>query len=79
MTEDDDRPRKKVLLLERPPLDPLSVDDLRAYIGALREEIARAEAAIAGKQGARGHADAFFRLGPKAEEARADDARADEA
>jgi len=43
-------------------LDPFSVDDLRAYIAALQAEIARAEAAIAAKQGARGHADSFFKF-----------------
>jgi len=48
--------------VEKPPLDPLSVADLRAYIAELQAEIARAEAAIASKDGARGHADSFFRI-----------------
>ena len=47
--------------LERLVLDPLSVSDLRAYIGELQREIARAEAVIATKEGARGHADSLFR------------------
>ena len=49
--------------VERPILDVLSVADLRAYIGELQSEIARAEGAIAQKEGARGHADSFFRKG----------------
>ena len=47
--------------VERLALDVLSVADLRAYIGELQGEIVRAEAAIAQKEGARGHADSFFR------------------
>jgi uncharacterized small protein (DUF1192 family) len=43
------------------PLDTLSVADLQNYINELRVEIARAEAAIAKKDGARGFADSFFR------------------
>ncbi len=43
-------------------LDPFSVEDLRSYIAALQAEIARAEAAITAKQGARGHADRFFKF-----------------
>ncbi len=62
MLEDEEvRPAKKKRL-EALALDPLSVDDLRAYIGELRAEIGRAEAAIGKKQGARGHADSFFKF-----------------
>ncbi len=43
-------------------LDPLSVTDLRSYISELQSEIARVEAAIAKKDGARGHADSFFKI-----------------
>jgi uncharacterized small protein (DUF1192 family) len=59
MFEDEEisRPRR----VEKPLLDPLSVTDLRFYIAELQAEIARAEAAIAQKEGARGHADSFFR------------------
>ena len=58
MTDEEElRPRR----VERPVLDVLSVADLRAYIVELQSEIARAEAAIAKKDGARGHADSFFR------------------
>jgi uncharacterized small protein (DUF1192 family) len=59
MMEDEETARPK--RLERPVLDVLSVADLRAYIGELQGEIARAEAAIAMKEGARGHANSFFR------------------
>jgi uncharacterized small protein (DUF1192 family) len=62
MNEDEEIQPKKTYLLEKPALDPLSVADLRAYIGQLRAEIARAEAAIDEKQGARGHAESFFRF-----------------
>ncbi len=55
--EEVERPKK----VERPILDVLSVADLRAYIGELQGEIARAGAAIAQKEGARGHADSFFK------------------
>ena len=56
--EESSRPKR----VEQPVLDVLSVADLRAYIGELQSEIARTEAAIARKEGARGHADSFFRL-----------------
>ncbi len=58
MRDEEETPPKRV---ERPLLDVLSVADLRAYIGELQAEIARANAAIAQKEGARGHADSFFR------------------
>ena len=57
--EEELRPRR----VERPVLDLLSVADLRAYIAELQAEIVRTEAAIAKKDGARGHADSFFRKG----------------
>ena len=59
MMEDEESLRPK--RVERVPLDVLSVADLRAYIGELQTEIARAEATIAHKEGARGLADSFFR------------------
>ena len=59
MLEDEESLRPK--RVERVVLDVLSVADLRAYIGELQAEIARAEAAIAHKEGARGVADSFFR------------------
>lgn len=66
MARDDDNPweeappRKKVRL-EKLVLDTLGIEELRDYIGELREEIARVEADIERKQGHRSAADAFFR------------------
>ena len=42
-------------------LDPLSVDELEAYIGELQDEIARVKAEIAKKQAHLNAAAAFFR------------------
>ena len=56
---DDELPRPKRLLA--PPLDPLGVAELQAYIAELRGEIARAEDAIARKQDHRAAADSVFR------------------
>ena len=58
--DEEDIPRSRARL-ERHVLDTWSVADLREYIGELKAEIARAEAMIATKEGARGHADSFFR------------------
>lgn len=58
---DDDEPRRPARRLTPLPLDTLGVEELRAYIGELREEIARVEADIGRKQGHRSAADAFFR------------------
>jgi uncharacterized small protein (DUF1192 family) len=62
MLDDEEVPAKKHVTVEKPMLDPLSVDDLHGYIADLRAEISRAEAAIAKKQSARGHADQFFKF-----------------
>ena len=59
--QDEEAPRPK-LSLQTPVLDPLGIAELRAYIGALQAEIARAEAAIARKQDHRAAADSVFRL-----------------
>ena len=61
--EEEDAPRPRRVRLERLVLDPLGVDELRAYIGELREEIARVEAEIDRKQHHRSAADAFFKRG----------------
>ena len=53
-------PRKRVRL-EKLVLDTLGIEELREYIGELREEIARVEADIERKQGHRSAADAFFK------------------
>jgi uncharacterized small protein (DUF1192 family) len=42
-------------------LEGWSVEELRAYVAALREEAARAEAAIARQGSLRNAAEAFFR------------------
>ena len=61
MQDEDDLPRAKRRRIEPLVLDPLGVAELREYIAELLGEIARAEAAIAGKTGHRSAADAFFR------------------
>ena len=60
MLEEDDLPRRP-RRLEKLPLDLLGIEELRDYIGELREEIARVEADIARKQSHRSAADQFFR------------------
>jgi uncharacterized small protein (DUF1192 family) len=61
MAEEDDAPVRKRVRLEKLVLDSLGIEELRDYIGELREEIARVEADIDRKQGHRSAADAFFR------------------
>jgi len=58
---EDDLPRP-VAKLATPPLDPLGVAELHAYIAELRSEITRAESAIARKQDHRSAAEEFFKL-----------------
>lgn len=58
--EDEDKP-KKPKGFEPRVLDRLSIEDLEAYIGELRAEIARTEADIAKKRAVRLGAEAFFR------------------
>jgi uncharacterized small protein (DUF1192 family) len=57
MLDDEIEPRARPA--EARPLDPLSVDELEAYIVSLKAEIARVEAAIAAK---RVHRDAVAAL-----------------
>ena len=57
---DEEEPRRPARL-EKIPLDPLGIAELREYIAELTAEIARAEAAIAAKSDHRSAADAFFR------------------
>ena len=61
MIDEDDGPVRKRVRLEKPVLDTWGIEELRAYIGELKEEIARVEADIDRKQGHRSAADAFFR------------------
>ncbi len=61
MNEDEAAEPRRPARLTRLVLDSLSIEELHAYIGELREEIARVEADIARKQSHRSAADAFFR------------------
>jgi uncharacterized small protein (DUF1192 family) len=55
--DDEDKPKR----VAQPKLEELSVAALGDYIDELKAEIARAEAAIAEKQGLRGVADSLFK------------------
>jgi uncharacterized small protein (DUF1192 family) len=59
--EEDEGPVRKRTRLEKLVLDTLGIEELRDYIGELREEIARVEGDIERKQGHRSAADMFFR------------------
>ncbi len=61
MAQEDDLPVRKRRRLEALLLDPLGVEELHAYIGELRDEIARVEVDIGRKQSHRNAADAFFK------------------
>lgn len=60
MDEEDLRPRTAGKALAR-DLRTLSVEDLRAYVVELRNEMERVEAEIARRQDVRGAAEALFR------------------
>ena len=60
MDEEDLRPRTARAGLAR-DLRTLSVEDLRAYVLELRNEMERVEAEIARRQDVRGAAEALFR------------------
>lgn len=59
--EQEDAPLRKRTRLEKLVLDTLGIDELRDYIGELKDEIARVEADIDRKHGHRSAADAFFK------------------
>jgi uncharacterized small protein (DUF1192 family) len=59
--DEDDRPKKKIAHEIGQELALLSVKELQERIALLREEIARLEASIAGKQASRNVADQFFK------------------
>jgi uncharacterized small protein (DUF1192 family) len=61
MIEEDDRPQKKITHEIGQELALLSVKELEERIVLLREEIARLEASMAGKQTSRSVADQFFK------------------
>ena len=60
-TEDDDRPKKKIVHEIGQELALLSIAELTERIGLLRDEIARLEAAMVSKQASRSAADQFFK------------------
>jgi len=61
ITDDDDRPKKKITHDVGQELALLSVKELEERIALLKEEIVRLEASIAGKQSSRNVADQFFK------------------
>jgi uncharacterized small protein (DUF1192 family) len=61
MKDDDDRPKKKITHEIGQELALLSVKELQERIALMKEEIARLEASIAGKEASRNVADQFFK------------------
>ena len=61
MEPEEDLPIRKRRRLEALFLDTLGVEELRDYIGELRDEITRVEADIERKQSHRSAANAFFK------------------
>ena len=61
LVDDDDRPKKKVAHEIGQDLALLSVEELEARIGLMRDEIARLEADIAKKRSTKAAADQFFK------------------
>ena len=59
MDPEDLEPRKKPVALKN--LEPISVEELEAYIGDLENEIARVRGAIAAKKSVRSGAESLFR------------------
>jgi len=59
--DEDDRPKKKVTHEIGQDLTLLSVGELTDRIALLKEEIARLEANMAGKQASKSAADLFFK------------------
>jgi uncharacterized small protein (DUF1192 family) len=59
--DDDDRPKKKIAHEIGQDLMLLSVGELTERIALLRQEIARLEADIKGKQASKSTADLFFK------------------
>jgi uncharacterized small protein (DUF1192 family) len=56
-----DKPKDPLTLLVREDLDPLSVDELRARIAVLEEEIARVRARIDAAVDHRANAETLFK------------------
>jgi uncharacterized small protein (DUF1192 family) len=59
--DDDDRPKKKIAHETGQDLTLLSVTELNARIGLLRQEIIRLETDVQKKQVSRSAADQFFK------------------
>jgi uncharacterized small protein (DUF1192 family) len=59
--DDEDRPKKKITHEIGQELALLSVKEIDERVALLKEEIARLEAAKAGKQASRNVADTFFK------------------
>jgi uncharacterized small protein (DUF1192 family) len=59
--DDDDRPKKKISHEIGQELTLLSVGELTERVALLKEEIARLEANMAGKQASKSAADQFFK------------------
>jgi uncharacterized small protein (DUF1192 family) len=59
--DEDDRPKKKIVHEIGQDLTLLSVEELRARIQLMHDEIQRLEADIAGKQASRTAAESFFK------------------
>jgi uncharacterized small protein (DUF1192 family) len=59
--DDDDRPKKKIAHEIGQDLTLLSVSELAERVALLKDEIARLEANIAGKQASKSAADHFFK------------------
>ncbi len=59
--DEDDGPKKKIVHEIGQDLTLLSVGELTERIGLLKEEIARLEANMAGKQASKSAADLFFK------------------
>ena len=60
-TDEDDRPKKKIVHEIGQDLALLSIKELEERIALLNEEIGRLQANIASKQGSRSVADHFFK------------------
>jgi len=60
-TDEDDRPKKKIVHEIGQDLALLSIKELAERIAVLNDEIARLQTAIASKQGSRNVADQFFK------------------
>ena len=61
VSDDDDRPKKKIVHEIGQELALLSIRELEERIVLLNKEIGRLQAAIASKQGSRSVADQFFK------------------